>query len=244
MVHCKSRNDDLRVRILGYRNHFEFKFRPQFWRSTLFHCTFKWNGVSHRPSGRLPDFSTVWPALTPAKEDRPAESGVNRGVDIDGEGRKGIERLDGDGLRDMEVSTQPVEAVNDHGVVAVSGGTEGHKEGARKVTFKDMIMGSMEHSNSEYPIEDMEVEYGHTLEICGSGEVEHGSLDRQHGKEKSDMAVYGPWMQAPSRGRRVGQNRKMQGDKGLPNGGANGSRFAVLSMHDETKGSDADVVTA
>ncbi|KAK8643590.1 hypothetical protein V6N13_012878 [Hibiscus sabdariffa] len=48
MVHCKSRNDDLRVRILGYRNHFEFKFRPQFWGSTLFHCTFKWNGVSHR----------------------------------------------------------------------------------------------------------------------------------------------------------------------------------------------------
>ncbi|KAK8649426.1 hypothetical protein V6N13_130155 [Hibiscus sabdariffa] len=196
------------------------------------------------PSGRPPDLLTVWPALTPVKEDRPAEPGIDQGMDVEGEGRQGFERLDGDGLRDMEISIQSVVTGTGQGVVADSGEKEGPKEGPRKATFKDMVMGRMEVEDMEYPIEDMEVEYGHTLEICGSGEVEHGSLDQQHGREQSDMAVYGPWMQAPSRGRRVGQTRKVQVDKGLPDGGANGSRFAVLSMHDEGKDSDADAVTA
>ncbi|KAK8479094.1 hypothetical protein V6N12_063789 [Hibiscus sabdariffa] len=176
------------------------------------------------PSGRPPDLLTVWPALTPVKEDRPAEPGIDQGMDVEGEGRQGFERLDGDGLRDMEISIQSVVTGTGQGVVADSGEKEGPKEGPRKATFKDMVMGRMEVEDMEYPIEDMEVE--------------------QHGREQSDMAVYGPWMQAPSRGRRVGQTRKVQVDKGLPDGGANGSRFAVLSMHDEGKDSDADAVTA
>ncbi|GMI90106.1 hypothetical protein like AT3G16970 [Hibiscus trionum] len=46
-VHCKSKNDDLGAHILGYRNHFEFKFRPKFWGNTLFFCRMQWNGKSH-----------------------------------------------------------------------------------------------------------------------------------------------------------------------------------------------------
>ncbi|KAK8712365.1 hypothetical protein V6N13_147605 [Hibiscus sabdariffa] len=64
------------------------------------------------------------------------------------------------------------------------------------------------------------------------------------GKEKSEMDVYGPWMQAPSRGRRIRQYRKSQGEKGHSNGGANGSRFTILGKQVDGKSVDTDVVAA
>ncbi|KAK8608808.1 hypothetical protein V6N13_024221 [Hibiscus sabdariffa] len=195
-------------------------------------------------SGRPPDLLTVWHALTSVKEGRHPASGADRGVGGEGEGRQDVERSDGDGLRDMEVLIQPSEAVTPRGVGAVSGGTEGHDEIPRKLTFKDMVMGSMERASLEFPIEDMEVEYGHTSDTCGSGEIEKGTSARQLGKEKSEMDVYGPWMEAPSRGRRIGQYRKSQGEKGHSNGGANGSRFTILSKHVDGKSVDTDAVAA
>ncbi|KAK8511591.1 hypothetical protein V6N12_038193 [Hibiscus sabdariffa] len=148
-------------------------------------------------SGRPPDLLTVWHALTSVKEGRHPASGADRGVGGEGEGRQDVERSDGDGLRDMEVLIQPSEAVTPRGVGAVSGGTEGHDEIPRKLTFKDMVMGSMERASLEFPIEDMEVEY-----------------------------------------------RKSQGEKGHSNGGANGSRFTILSKHVDGKSVDTDAVAA
>ncbi|KAL4351406.1 hypothetical protein GQ457_06G022300 [Hibiscus cannabinus] len=240
------------------------------------------------PRGRPPDLLTVWPALPPAKESRHPAYGAVRGVGGEGQGRQGVEQSDGDGLHDMEVLIQPSESVNPHGVGAVSAETEGRDEMPRKLTFKDMVMGSLigrvvriDYNTGEgrrgrfarlavvvnltkplksrimidgfrQPIEYeglplicyMCGKYGHTSDTCGSGEIEKGTSARQMGKEKSEMDVYGPWMQAPSRGRRIRQYQKSQGEKGHSNGGANGSRFTILGKQVDGKSVDTDVVAA
>ncbi|KAK8713365.1 hypothetical protein V6N13_148585 [Hibiscus sabdariffa] len=174
------------------------------------------------PSGRPPDLPIVWPALPSIGEGSPSGLGVGHGVGIVGDGSQGVERLDGDGLHDMEVSLPSGVIVPGQGVVNGSGGTEGQKEGSRKATFKDMVMGK----------------------VCGGEEVDHASLDRQSGREQLDTGVYGPWMQAPSRRRRIVQSRKATGDKGLSIGGDKGSRFAMLNVNDGGNDSVADVVAA
>ncbi|KAK8594186.1 hypothetical protein V6N13_125995 [Hibiscus sabdariffa] len=47
IVHCKSKDDDLGEQHLGYRNYFEFRFRPSIFQNTLFYCNFQWNGITH-----------------------------------------------------------------------------------------------------------------------------------------------------------------------------------------------------
>ncbi|KAE8687421.1 hypothetical protein F3Y22_tig00111022pilonHSYRG00714 [Hibiscus syriacus] len=39
-LHCKSKNDDMGEQHLGYRNYFEFRFRPSIFMNTLFYCSF------------------------------------------------------------------------------------------------------------------------------------------------------------------------------------------------------------
>ncbi|KAK8508629.1 hypothetical protein V6N13_116148 [Hibiscus sabdariffa] len=48
IVHCKSKDNDLGIRHISYGNDFEFHFRASFFRRTLFHCTFQWNGITKR----------------------------------------------------------------------------------------------------------------------------------------------------------------------------------------------------
>ncbi|CAI0377210.1 unnamed protein product [Linum tenue] len=43
-VHCKSKDDDLGVRVLGPGQSFYFKFWTCVFASTLFHCSFEWPG--------------------------------------------------------------------------------------------------------------------------------------------------------------------------------------------------------
>ncbi|KAK8481705.1 hypothetical protein V6N13_061779 [Hibiscus sabdariffa] len=47
IVHCKSDDDDLGVRHVAYGKNFEFHFRPNIWRNTLFHCTMKFNMAAY-----------------------------------------------------------------------------------------------------------------------------------------------------------------------------------------------------
>ncbi|KAK8526976.1 hypothetical protein V6N13_084848 [Hibiscus sabdariffa] len=44
IVHCKSKDDDLGVRVVPYGSNFEFKFHPSFFGVTLFFCGMQWDG--------------------------------------------------------------------------------------------------------------------------------------------------------------------------------------------------------
>ncbi|CAI0472854.1 unnamed protein product [Linum tenue] len=42
-MHCKSKDDDLGVRVLPKRGSWSWHFVPNFWGTTLFFCAFKWD---------------------------------------------------------------------------------------------------------------------------------------------------------------------------------------------------------
>jgi hypothetical protein len=44
---CRSKNDYLGVHKLKHYEDFEFKFRPNFWGSTLYYCRFEWKNNDH-----------------------------------------------------------------------------------------------------------------------------------------------------------------------------------------------------
>ena len=46
--HCKSVDDDLGVQHLHPHGYFSWSFEINFFRTTLFHCSFQWESVLHR----------------------------------------------------------------------------------------------------------------------------------------------------------------------------------------------------
>ncbi|KAL3729227.1 hypothetical protein ACJRO7_026345 [Eucalyptus globulus] len=47
-VHCKSKNDDLGDHTITSTRSWGFKFRPNFFKTTLFFCSFAWPNEFHR----------------------------------------------------------------------------------------------------------------------------------------------------------------------------------------------------
>ncbi|KAF4355337.1 hypothetical protein CsatB_025454 [Cannabis sativa] len=47
-VHCKSKDDDIGIRLLHNNDSFLFSFLPNFWGTTLFFCSFQWDKEFHR----------------------------------------------------------------------------------------------------------------------------------------------------------------------------------------------------
>ncbi|KAK8997097.1 hypothetical protein V6N11_020590 [Hibiscus sabdariffa] len=47
-VHCKSKDDDLGLYVLVYRQSYEFSFHRDFFLKTLFFCNMQWNGTVYR----------------------------------------------------------------------------------------------------------------------------------------------------------------------------------------------------
>ncbi|GKV35306.1 hypothetical protein SLEP1_g43603 [Rubroshorea leprosula] len=46
-LHCKSKDDDLGQQILANDVSWQFTFRPNLWKTTLFFCSFIWNSELH-----------------------------------------------------------------------------------------------------------------------------------------------------------------------------------------------------
>ncbi|XP_039067932.1 S-protein homolog 2-like [Hibiscus syriacus] len=46
-IHCKSKDDDLGVHVLSYRESYGFRFQPNYFARTLFFCRVTSNGKSH-----------------------------------------------------------------------------------------------------------------------------------------------------------------------------------------------------
>eukprot|EP00257_Ricinus_communis_P025507 XP_025012921.1 S-protein homolog 20-like [Ricinus communis] len=46
-VHCKSKNDDIGVKLLHPKGFFQFQFIRNFWRTTLYFCKMEWAGHVH-----------------------------------------------------------------------------------------------------------------------------------------------------------------------------------------------------
>ncbi|OWM73851.1 S-protein homolog 5-like [Punica granatum] len=43
-IHCKSKDDDLGIHIIGVYQNYKFKFKVNFWATTLFFCGIRWQG--------------------------------------------------------------------------------------------------------------------------------------------------------------------------------------------------------
>ncbi|OVA17451.1 Plant self-incompatibility S1 [Macleaya cordata] len=41
-IHCKSKDDDLGEQKLSYKQYFSWRFRPNYWDTTVFWCNFWW----------------------------------------------------------------------------------------------------------------------------------------------------------------------------------------------------------
>ncbi|KAK8544272.1 hypothetical protein V6N13_034634 [Hibiscus sabdariffa] len=165
---------------------------------------------------------------------------------------EGVKVRDGDELRAMEVSQWMNDTI-DHGATNTNLGMTVNQGVPLKASFKDMVMGDMSLTNTECSIEDLEVEVtnddvvikdGVVPEInfsenaCGCEEATHNSSLRLPSREQVAI-VYGPWMQAPNKKKRVMQSHKAMGDKLVTRGGGHNSRFEVLNVDDV--GSDSVV---
>lgn len=47
-IRCRSKNDNLGLHSLLPGGSFEFRFRPNYWRTTRFYCSFRWSGQFRR----------------------------------------------------------------------------------------------------------------------------------------------------------------------------------------------------
>ncbi|KAK3221095.1 hypothetical protein Dsin_015065 [Dipteronia sinensis] len=47
-LHCKSKDDDLGEHKLPNSGKYMFQFRPNYWGTTLFFCSFAWPNAFHR----------------------------------------------------------------------------------------------------------------------------------------------------------------------------------------------------
>lgn len=45
--HCKSKNNDLGIQVLHFNGNFQFHFRPDFWGTTQYYCSFEWKYTLH-----------------------------------------------------------------------------------------------------------------------------------------------------------------------------------------------------
>ncbi|CAL2225583.1 unnamed protein product [Prunus armeniaca] len=46
-IHCKSKQDDLGSNLIPIKGKYEFSFRPNFWGTTQFYCSFQWGTEFH-----------------------------------------------------------------------------------------------------------------------------------------------------------------------------------------------------
>jgi len=47
-LHCMSKDNDLGMQQLRFDQTFRWSFRVNFFETTLFHCSFQWQGASHK----------------------------------------------------------------------------------------------------------------------------------------------------------------------------------------------------
>lgn len=77
-LHCKSKNDDLGLKVIPSGGVWEFKFKTNFWGNTRFFCKVEWAGNLHYFDAYIDDRDSCTQCLWSIKNQNPCQLYADR----------------------------------------------------------------------------------------------------------------------------------------------------------------------